>query len=77
MAIELPDRVIDYVLYYECGQWEKANPSLWTKVGSIAPGGLLNGVNWAAAPYDGHDAKGQKTKCGVLVDFARQKWIYN
>lgn len=72
MALELPNRVIDYVLYYECGSWEKANPSLWSKVGSITPGGLLQGVNWSSQPYDGHDAGGQKTKCGVLVDYAKK-----
>lgn len=78
MAISIPDRFYDYVLYYECGNNEKSNKSLWDKIGSIGAGGLLQGVKWNATGNDVHDGAGV-TRFGVTpvaID-AYKKWSKN
>lgn len=64
MAIAIPDRFYDYVLYYECGSKEKSTPSLWTNIRSTSAGALLKGVNWSASGYDVGDNAGI-TRFGV------------
>lgn len=46
MAIIIPDRLYDYVLYYGCQSNEKKNPLLWDNVKSLQPGCLIPGVDW-------------------------------
>ena len=72
MAIAIPDRLYDYVLYYECGKNEKSNPNLWSKVGSLQPGALIGGVNWSAGGNDVGDGAGI-TKCGVVLKYSIPK----
>lgn len=75
MAIELPNRLLDYVLYYECGKNEKKTPALWsnpTSIAALQPGGLTNAINWSAAGNDVGDGAGM-TKCGVVLKYSKPK----
>lgn len=78
MSLAPPARFYDYMIYYECGQSEKANPSAWKNIGSLPAGSLLNAVNWNAAAIDVGDGAG-KTKVGVtpIAIQAYRKWSGN
>lgn len=64
MALAIPNRFYDYVLYYECGSNEKNKPSLWTNIKNIQPGSLLSGVKWNSTGNDVGDGAGI-TRFGV------------
>lgn len=70
MAISIPDRVIDYVLYYECGPNEKKTPNAWYRISSLAPGSLMSAVNWSASGNDIGDGAGQ-TYFGVTPNASK------
>lgn len=64
MSISMPDRIIDYLMYYECGANEKKTPNAWYSVSSLPPGGLISAVNWNASGNDVGDGKGV-TRFGI------------
>lgn len=78
MAISIPDRFYDYVLYYECGDNERLNESLWTNIKSTSPGQLLTGVKWNAAGNNVGDGAGI-TRFGVtpVAIKAYRQWSKN
>lgn len=78
MAIAVPSRFYDYVLYYECGNNEKSNKKLWDNIRNTSAGALLGGVKWNAAGNDVHDGAGI-TRFGVtgVAITAYKNWSKN
>ena len=69
--ISIPDRLIDYLIYYECGKDEKKNPgSWWSTMCKTTAGGMVTAVNWDAAGYDVGDNMGI-TKVGITPQAAQ------